>query len=156
MIRLALFEPDIAPNVGALMRLGACLGVPLEVIEPCGFVWDDKRLRRAGLDYRAAAEVTRHRSFDAFRESCPGRLILLTTKATRPYPNLRFEPGDILLLGRESAGVPEAIHARADHRVRIPMRPGLRSINVTLAAAMVLGEALRQTACFDPTMMETP
>lgn len=156
MIRLALFEPDIAPNVGALMRLGACLGVPLEIIEPCGFVWDDKRLRRAGLDYRAAAEVTRHSSFEAFRESRPGRLVLLTTRATRPYPDLAYEPGDTLLLGRESAGVPDTIHARTDHRVRIPMRPGLRSINVALAAAMVLGEALRQTGRLDPAMMETP
>ena len=143
-IRLALYQPDIPQNCGAILRLGACLGVPVEVIEPCGFHLDDKRLRRAGLDYLAETTLIRHSSWDAFQAARQGRLLLLTTRAERPYHDWSFQAGDTLLLGRESAGAPEAVHAAADARLRIPLRAGLRSINVAQAAAMVLGEALRQ------------
>ena len=148
-MRLALFEPDIPQNAGALLRLGACLGVGIDIIEPCGFVWSDRRLRRAGMDYLPAAELIRHTSWERFRaERGQGRLILLTTKASLAYHRFAFLPGDTLILGRETAGVPEEVHRAVDARLRIPLRPGLRSINVALAAAMVLGEALRQTELF--------
>ena len=145
-MRLALFEPDIPQNLGAFIRLSACLGVPLDVIEPCGFPVDDKRMRRAAMDYFDLARLTRHASWQAFTRDRPaGRLILLTTKADAAFPAISFRPDDILLLGRESAGVPHEVHRAADVRLRIPMQPGLRSINVALAAAMVLSEGLRQT-----------
>ncbi len=148
-MRLALFEPDIPQNAGTLLRLGACLGVAIDIIEPCGFVWSDRHLRRAGMDYLAAAEVIRHASWESFRAArSEGRLVLLTTKAPLPYHRFPFRPNDILILGRETAGVPEEVHRAADARLRIPLRSGLRSINVALAAAMVLGEALRQTDLF--------
>jgi tRNA (cytidine/uridine-2'-O-)-methyltransferase len=147
-MRLALFEPDIPQNAATLIRLGACLGVPVDIIEPCGFVFSDSGFKRAGLDYLALADVTRHDSWDAFLAQTNARLILLTTKATRSYTAFDFEADDILLLGRESAGVPEQVHERADCAVRIALKPGLRSINVALAGAMVLGEALRQTKGF--------
>ena len=147
-MRLALFEPDIPQNAGALLRLGACLGVPVDIVEPCGFVLDDRRLRRAGMDYLDRVEMVRHRSWPAFAQARTGRLVLLTSAGTVPYHEFVFAPDDILLVGRESAGAPETVHAAADARVRVPMRPGLRSINVALAAAMVLGEALRQTRQF--------
>jgi len=146
-LRLALYEPDIPQNAGAILRLGACFGVPVDIIEPCGFVFDDRRLRRAGLDYLDRAEVSRHSSWQAFLEQRAGRgrLVLLTTAATLRYTDFAFEESDSLLFGRESAGVPEAVHAAADARLVIPLRPGLRSLNVAQAAAIVLGEALRQT-----------
>jgi tRNA (cytidine/uridine-2'-O-)-methyltransferase len=147
-MRLALYEPDIPQNCGTILRLGACLGVAVDIIEPCGFLWDDKRLRRAGMDYLAGAEIQRHDSWADFERQRRGRLLLLTTKAEATHLETAFETDDILLLGRESAGVPESVHQAADHRLRIPLRPGLRSINVALAAAMVLGEALRQTRGF--------
>jgi tRNA (cytidine/uridine-2'-O-)-methyltransferase len=147
-MRIALFEPDIPQNCGTLLRLAACLGLAVDVIEPCGFLWNDRRLRRAGLDYLADVEVARHPSWAAYRESLQGRLILLTTRASRPYTDFAFAPGDSLLLGRESAGVPDSVHEAANARLKIPMRQGLRSINVALAAAMVLGEALKQTGGF--------
>ena len=148
-MRLALFQPDIPQNAGALIRLGACLGVPVDIIEPCGFVLSDRRLRRAGMDYLESAALTRHASWAAFRASRPAaRLVLLTTAATLPYHRFTFAPDDTIVLGRESAGVPPEIHAACAARLIIPMRPGLRSLNVALAAAMVLGEALRQTARF--------
>lgn len=147
-MRLALFEPDIPQNAGALMRLCACLGVPLDVIEPCGFLLDDRRLRRAVMDYRAHLTLQRHASWDAYRSARRGRLILLTTQAVQLYQAFAFGGDDTLMVGRESAGVPPAVHAAADARLRVPMRAGLRSINVALVAAMVLGEALRQTAGF--------
>ena len=147
-MRLALFEPDIPQNCGSLLRLGACLGVAVDIIGPCGFLWDDKRLRRAGMDYLAGAEIARHDSWVDFERQRHGRLLLLTTKGEASHLDIAFETDDILLLGRESAGVPEPVHQAAAHRLRIPMRPGLRSINVALAAAMVLGEALRQTKGF--------
>ena len=147
-MRLALFQPDIPQNTGALIRLAACLQVPLDIIEPCGFRLDDKRLRRAGLDYHDQAQVQRHASWAAYQQQLKGRLLLLTTRASRPYTGLAFEEDDNLLLGRESAGVPEAVHAAATERLVIPVSSACRSLNVALAAAMVLGEALRQTARF--------
>jgi tRNA (cytidine/uridine-2'-O-)-methyltransferase len=147
-MRLALFEPDIPQNAGALIRLGACMGVPVDVIEPCGFLFDDGRLRRAGMDYLELAEVVRHTSWREFVRVTTGRMILLTTKAETPYTDFDFALTDVLLLGRESAGVPDCVHAAAAARLRIPMRPGLRSLNVAVAGAMILGEALRQTRGF--------
>lgn len=147
-MRLALFQPDIPQNTGTLMRLGACLGVGIDIIEPCGFILDDRRLRRAGMDYLDDADIIRHRSWDVYNAQRRGRLLLLTTRASMPYTDFAYAPGDTLLLGRESAGVPENVHQAADARLLIPLRPALRSINVALAASMVLGEALRQTAGF--------
>lgn len=144
-IDLALFQPDIPQNTGSLMRLTACLGVRLHIIEPCGFVLDDKSLKRVAMDYGAQADVTRHSSWEEFLEKKPGRLILLTTKTPQPYTDFAFRSGDILLLGRESAGVPQQVVDKTDAQVTIPMQPGVRSLNVALAASMVLGEALRQT-----------
>lgn len=149
-MRLALYEPDIPQNAGALLRLGACLGVAVDLIEPCGFLLDDRRLRRAGLDYRARAALARHPSWERYRAlragaTGAGRLLLLTTRGEVPYHRFAFRPDDTLLLGRETAGVPEAVHQAADARLVVPLKPGLRSLNVALAAAIVLGEALRQT-----------
>lgn len=149
-MRLALFEPDIPQNLGAFIRLSAGLGVPLDVIEPCGFPVDDKRIRRAAMDYYDLATLVRHVSWAAFcRDRPPGRLVLLTTAGAERLPEAVFRPDDILLMGRESAGVPENVHAAADLRVRIPLQAGARSLNVALAAAMVLSEALRQTSGFE-------
>ena len=148
-MRLALFEPDIPQNTGALIRLGACLGVPVDIIEPCGFLWSDAKLRRAGMDYLGLAYLTRHDSWAAFEAASAGaRIVLLTTKGATPYLDFAFAPTDILLLGRESAGVPDAVHASAEARLYIPMRGGLRSLNVALAGAIVTAEALRQTGGF--------
>jgi tRNA (cytidine/uridine-2'-O-)-methyltransferase len=147
-MRLVIFEPDIPQNTGALLRLGACLGIPVDIVEPCGFLLDDKRLRRAGMDYLEAVEMQRHRSWSAYRAAATGRLLLLTTRGDTRYTDFAFQPGDNILLGRESAGVPEAVHAEADARLLIPMADGIRSLNVALATAMVLGEALRQTGLF--------
>lgn len=169
-MRLALYQPDIPQNCGALIRLTACLGVGLDIIEPCGFLLDDKRLKRAGLDYHDQASLRRHRSWTAFQASrqaqgavgaaaggaAGGRLLLLTTRGDRPYTHFTYGPGDILLLGRESAGVPEEVHAAADARLVIPLRAGCRSLNVAQAAAMVLGEALRQTGAFPGDFPEPP
>ncbi len=159
VLRLALYEPDIAPNAGAMMRLCACLGVPLDIIEPCGFVLTDRKLRRAGMDYLDHLDMTRHDSWRAYQgDQSNGRLVLLTTAADQNYTAFQFLPDDTLMVGRETAGVPEAVHTAADARVRIPMAPGLRSLNVALAAAMVLGEALRQTGGMPvtPDQQETP
>jgi len=148
-MRLALFEPDIPQNCGALIRLGACLNVPVDIIEPCGFPLGDRGLKRAGMDYLELAMLTRHPSWEDFRAGLRGsRLVLLTTKAGTPFPAFRFEPDDILMLGRESAGVPGHVHQAADARIVIPMHPPARSLNVAMAGAMVLSEALRQTAGF--------
>jgi tRNA (cytidine/uridine-2'-O-)-methyltransferase len=146
-LRLALFEPDIPQNAGSLLRLGACLGVGVDLIEPCGFLLTDRGLKRAGMDYLKSADFRRHESWARFLSDRhdAGRLVLLTTKADTAYTDFAFQPGDTLLVGRESAGVPDHVHARADARVRIAMVPGMRSINVAQACAMVLGEALRQT-----------
>lgn len=147
-MRLALYQPDIPQNTGTLIRLGACLGVPVDIVEPTGFPWSDRALKRAGLDYWELADVTRHASWEAYLASHArpaARLVLLTTKSAEPYTSFAFRPGDTLLLGRETAGVPPEVHATADARLTIPMRPPARSLNVAIAAAMVLGEALRQT-----------
>lgn len=149
--RLALFEPDIPQNAGTIFRLAACLGVPVDLIEPAGFDASDRNLRRAGLDYLGHVEITRHANlsaFEAFRRTSGLRLVLATTRAATSHVDAAFQPGDIILLGRESAGVPEAVHEAADLRIRIPMRPGLRSLNVAVAAAIILGEAMRQTGGF--------
>ncbi len=149
-MRLALFEPDIPQNLGAFIRLSACLGVPLDLIEPCGFPVDDKRIRRAAMDYYDLASIVRHASWSAFRrDRQPGRLVLLTTAGAATFPGVAFAPDDTLLVGRESAGVPAAVHEAADLRLRIPLQTGARSLNVALAAAMVVSEALRQTSGFD-------
>jgi tRNA (cytidine/uridine-2'-O-)-methyltransferase len=147
-MRVALFEPDIPQNAGALIRLGACLGVVVDIIEPCGFLWSDARLRRAGMDYLDHAEIVRHASWLDFLARRAGRLILLTTRAEHSYTGFMFERDDTLILGRESAGVPDHVHEAAHARLRVPMRPGLRALNVAQAGAMVLGEALRQTNSF--------
>lgn len=148
-MRLALFQPDIPQNTGAMLRLAACLGVGVDIIEPCGFILDIRRVRRAGMDYLDHAEMTRHVSWDTYLGARPpGRLVLLTTRGAAPYTGFAFRPDDTLLLGRESAGAPEEVHAAADARLTIPLAAGLRSLNVVTAAAMVLGEALRQTGGF--------
>lgn len=150
-MRLALYEPDIPQNAGAILRLAAAWDLPVDIIEPCGFVWDDRRLRRAGMDYAALANVRRHSSWAAFNEQIGDgkRLVLLTTKAETPHTAFAFAGTDILLLGRESAGVPETVHTRADARIRIPMRAEARSLNVAQTAAIAAGEALRQLNEFD-------
>ena len=150
-MRLALFQPDIPQNLGAAVRLGACLGVPVDVIEPCGFPLSDRAVRRAAMDYAATAEVVRHASWLRFLEAperAGGRLILFTTRGAAPFHGFRFRPGDVLLFGRESAGAPLEVHQAADARLYIPLVPGARSLNVVNAAAMALGEALRQTGGF--------
>lgn len=144
-MRLALYQPDQAGNVGTIIRLAACMGVPLEIIEPCGFPFSDRALKRAGMDYAEAAAVTRHSGWDAFEAQIPGRLVLLTTSGAAPLPEARFEAGDTLLLGSESRGAPGQVHARADLRVRIPQADGTRSLNIAVAAGIGLAEALRQT-----------
>ena len=144
-MRLALFQPDIAGNVGTILRLGACLGVPVDLIEPMGFAYGDRALARAGMDYAGHAAVTRHADWTAFEAGVAGRIVLLTTAGAVPLPAARFEATDVLLLGSEGAGVPAFVHERADLAVRVPLRAGFRSLNVAVAAAMVLGEALRQT-----------
>jgi tRNA (cytidine/uridine-2'-O-)-methyltransferase len=144
-MRLALYQPDIPQNTGTLLRLAACLAVPVDLIEPCGFVLSDRRLRRAGLDYLEAVSLARHASWAAYRAAAlPGRLVLLTTRAEARYIDFAFAADDRVMVGRESGGVPDDVHAAADARLVIPMAPGARSINVACAAAMVLGEALRQ------------
>ncbi|MBD8063926.1 tRNA (cytidine(34)-2'-O)-methyltransferase [Devosia sp. PTR5] len=150
-IDLALYQPDIAANTGTLLRLGACLGVRVHLIHPAGFAITDRNLARAGMDYLDKASLVEHRSFEAFeawRAAENRRLVLLTTKASQSAYEAGFLAGDMLMLGRESAGVPNDVAARADLRLRIPMREGLRSLNVAVAGAMVLGEALRQTGGF--------
>jgi tRNA (cytidine/uridine-2'-O-)-methyltransferase len=147
-MRLALFQPDIPQNLGGAMRLAACLGVGLEVIEPCAFPLSDRALRRAALDYGDPATLERHSGWSAFlaaRARAEGRLVLLTTRATTSHHRFAFDSGDTLLFGRESAGVPEAVHEAADVRLRIPIATGARSLNLVSACALALGEALRQT-----------
>ncbi|MBT4703420.1 MAG: tRNA (cytidine(34)-2'-O)-methyltransferase [Rhodospirillaceae bacterium] len=147
-MRLALFEPDIPQNAGTLMRLGACLNVAVDIIEPCGFVFDERRMRRAGMDYLDQVDLTRHTSWVAYLKGHTGRLILLTTQAKTSYTDFKFQPDDTVLLGRESAGVPDEVHKAADARITVPMAIDARSLNVAVAAAMVLGEGLRQTDGF--------
>ena len=147
-MRLALYQPDMPPNVGTMLRLGACLGVPVEIIEPCGFPLSRRSLQRSGLDYIDQVDLTIHADwamFDAALRARSGRLVLLTTRASQRHDACRFHRDDTLLVGQESCGVPDAVHQRADLAVRIPMVAGVRSLNVAISAALVLGEGLRQT-----------
>ena len=146
-MRLALYQPDIPQNTGTMLRLAACLGVAVDLIEPAGFVMTDKHLRRAGMDYLEHAALAKHRSWQAYidQPARQGRLILLTTRASIGYVDFRFAADDTLMVGRESDGVPDAVRGFVDAAVRVPMVPAMRSLNVAVAAAMVLGEALRQT-----------
>ena len=150
-MRIALYQPDIAQNTGAILRLAACLNVAVDIIQPAGFDISSRALRRAALDYFDKADLKRHRTFADFKQEAEmtgGRLILLTTRAQTAYHNIVFENSDIILAGRESSGVPEEVHASANLRIRIPMRADLRSLNVAVSLAIVLGEALRQTGGF--------
>jgi tRNA (cytidine/uridine-2'-O-)-methyltransferase len=150
-MRIALYQPDIAQNAGTIMRLAACLNVAVDIIEPAGFDLSDRALRRAALDYYNEVELKRHNTFADFRRDVQikgSRLILLTTKAETPFHNIVYADSDVIVAGRESAGAPEEVHEAVNLRVRIPMRPELRSLNVAVALAMVLGEALRQTSGF--------
>ncbi len=144
-MRIALYEPDIAANVGAILRTATCFGVPVDLIEPMGFPWSRQAMARSGMDYADAAQVERHVDWDAFAGRARGRIVLLTTKGAVPLWEATFRDDDVLLLGSEGRGVPDHVHARADVRVVIPMRPGFRSLNIGVSAAMVLGEAMRQT-----------
>ena len=149
-MRLALFEPDIPQNTGALLRLAACFGVPVDLIEPCGFLLDDRRFKRAVLDYAPHCHVVRHTSWGRFLAGRDpiSRLVLMTTSGVEPLHRFTFAAGDTIVLGRESAGVPPAVHAAAAARIVIPLRPPARSLNVALAGAIALAEALRQTELF--------
>jgi len=152
-MRLALYQPDIAQNTGTILRLAACLGVEAHIVEPAGFPTSDRAFRRAGMDYLDRVRLVRHASwaaFDAWRRANDLRLVLFTTRAERSYLAHQFTRDDVLLFGREAAGVPEEVHAAADARLVIPMQPGLRSLNVAMACAMAVGEALRQTGGLAP------
>ena len=154
-MKIALFEPDIPQNTGTILRLAACLGIEAHLIEPAGFPVTDRAFRRAGMDYLDQVSLRRHVSWDAFeawRRGAGARLVLFTTRAATSYIDHRFEPDDVLLFGRESAGAPDAVHAAAEARLTIPIRPGLRSLNVAVACAMAVGEALRQTNGFGRDM----
>ena len=145
-MRIALFEPEIAGNVGAVMRLGACFGVAVDLIEPMGFTWDDRRVRRTAMDYVDHVDVKRHASFDAFRKTAgEARLVLMTTKGETSLYDFSFDGDDILLFGKESAGVPAEVASSCDAAIRIPIRRQVRSLNLATSAAIALGEAMRQT-----------
>ncbi|WEX75947.1 tRNA (cytidine(34)-2'-O)-methyltransferase [Sinorhizobium numidicum] len=147
-LRIALYQPDIPGNTGTILRLAACLGIAVDVIEPAGFDLSNRNLKRAGMDYLASVTLTRHitwERFEAWRESTGRRLVLASTKAAEPYTRFSFRSDDVLLFGRESAGVPDHVHDRADGRIIIPMAGGQRSLNVAISAAMIVGEAIRQT-----------
>lgn len=145
MIEIALYQPDIAPNAATIARLCACFRLKLTIIEPAGFVFTDSAFKRAGMDYLRDVKLEHATSWDVFRHSIGHkRLVLLTTKATETHISFKFQTDDILLLGRESAGVPDDVHAAIPNRIRIPMQPGMRSLNIAIAAGLVAGEALRQ------------
>ena len=144
-MRIALYQPDIAGNVGAILRTAACLGLGVDLIEPMGFTWSDKALARSGMDYVGQVDVVRHMDWDAFLAQVTGRIVLLTTKGAVRLDAATFAADDVLLMGSEGAGVPEEVHARADLRVLIPMRAGMRSMNISVATGIVAAEALRQT-----------
>ena len=149
LMHIALYQPDIPPNTGTIIRMAACLDAHVHIIEPCGFPFGEKSFRRAGMDYIDQSILTRHQSWDDFLNKMGShRIALLTTKAAEPYTDFQFQTDDILLLGRESAGVPDSVHERADARLLIPMSPTTRSLNIAVSAAMVLGESLRQTNQF--------
>ena len=156
-MRLALFQPDIPQNLGAALRLGACLDTPVDVIEPCGFPLEDRAIRRAAMDYGLLAQLTRHSGWSDFLAAPPrqeGRLLLFTTRGAQPFHTFAFQAGDTLLFGRESAGVPDEVHAAADARLVIPLPPGARSLNLVVSAGIGLSEALRQTGGF-PKLTKT-
>lgn len=144
-MRIALYQPDIAGNVGAILRTAACIGLAVDLIEPMGFTWNEKAVARSGMDYVGAVEIVRHVDWAAFRDQVRGRIVLLTTKGAVRLDAATFQSDDVLLMGSEGAGVPDDVHARANLRVLIPMRPGLRSMNISVATAIVAAEALRQT-----------
>ncbi|MES2444332.1 MAG: tRNA (cytidine(34)-2'-O)-methyltransferase [Pseudomonadota bacterium] len=144
-MRIALYQPDIAGNVGAILRTAACFGAGVDLIEPMGFPWSDRKLARSGMDYAARVQVARHADWDAFLAASSGRIVLFTTRAAVRLDAASFLPGDVLLFGSEGAGVPDPVHDRADLRVVIPMMPGMRSLNVSVSAGIALAEALRQT-----------
>lgn len=148
-MRIAMYQPDMPPSVGAMIRLCACLRIPLDIVEPCGFPLSDRALRRVAMDYLELAEIRRHVSWTAFRAAqAPGRLILLSTAGAHSHLDFAFHPDDTLLLGRESVGAPAEVHAAADAVVAVPLAPGRRSLNIVVAAAIVLAEAMRQTDLF--------
>lgn len=147
-LSIALYQPDIPQNTGGMMRLCACFGLGLHIIEPCGFILDDRKLKKAGMDYRLSVEPKRHRSWETFLKNKPGRLVLATTKASVPYIDFEFMPGDVIMMGRESSGVPDEVSDQVDARVLIPMQPGQRSLNVAMSAGIITAEALRQTGGF--------
>jgi tRNA (cytidine/uridine-2'-O-)-methyltransferase len=149
-LRLVLFQPDIPQNAGSMLRLAACLGVAVDLIEPAGFLIDDRRMRRAGMDYLDHVALVRHASWETYRTAArPGRLVLMTRWAEAAYHEFAFLSNDSIMVGRESGGVPPEVAAATDAAIRIPMQPALRSLNVAVAAGMVLGEALRQTGGFE-------
>ncbi|MDH5723202.1 MAG: tRNA (cytidine(34)-2'-O)-methyltransferase [Alphaproteobacteria bacterium] len=156
-LKIALFQPDIPQNFGAMIRLCGCLGISLDIIEPCGFLLDDRKIRQAAMDYEKKLEVTRHMNWKSFLDLYQGneadrrRIVLMTTKTDKRYTDFEFQNGDILLAGRESAGVPDDVHEATDERISIPMQEGFRSLNIVNATAMILGEALRQTQWKDLT-----
>jgi tRNA (cytidine/uridine-2'-O-)-methyltransferase len=148
-MRIALYQPDIAGNVGAVLRTAACFGIACDIIEPCGFAFSERALKRAGMDYAAQAEIARHADWDAFLVSVgPARIVLMSSKASTSLPSFTFRPDDILLMGSESSGAPASVHERADARVYIPMAPGFRSLNISVSAGIALAEGLRQTQQF--------
>jgi tRNA (cytidine/uridine-2'-O-)-methyltransferase len=150
-MRIALYQPDIAGNVGTILRMAACFGVPCDIIEPCGFAFSDRALKRAGMDYAAQAVIVRHADWTAFEGEAmvnKRRIVLLSSKASVRLPDAVFQPDDIILMGSEGAGAPPFVHARADYRVHIPMQPGFRSLNISVATGIALAEALRQTGQF--------
>jgi tRNA (cytidine/uridine-2'-O-)-methyltransferase len=148
-MRIALYQPDIAGNVGAVLRTAACLAVPCDIIEPCGFAFSERALKRAGMDYAAQAQIFRHPDWDSFLGSLErARIVLMSSKASTPLPQFAFRPDDVILMGSESSGAPAEVHDRADARVYIPMAPGFRSLNISVSAGIALAEALRQTRQF--------
>ena len=149
-MRIALYQPDIPQNTGTILRMAVCFGLPVDIIEPCGFIWNSKELKRAGMDYLDKVDVTRHMAWETFlQKHNKERLVLLTTKASVPYTSFQFQRDDILLFGRESAGVPENVHQAVQARIRIPMKPDERSLNLALSCAMATAEAMRQTNLFE-------
>jgi tRNA (cytidine/uridine-2'-O-)-methyltransferase len=150
-MRIALYQPEIAGNLGTILRTCACLDVPVDIIEPCGFPFSDRSLKRAGMDYFEHVQYTRHADWDAFRETVNGqdaRIILLSSKADLPHHGFAYRKSDILLFGSEGSGVPQTIHDQCDGRITIPMKANMRSLNLAVSAGMALGEALRQTGQF--------
>lgn len=144
-MRIALFQPEIAGNVGAILRLGACLGTPVDIIEPTGFTWSEKALARSGMDYADVVDIHRHADWAAFEQQVPGRIVLLTTRGGVRLDETTFRADDVLLMGSEGSGVPDTVHARAELAVRIPLAEGMRSLNIAVATGIALAEALRQT-----------